>query len=274
MKTTKMTFGFSAVNNGQRNANVEPQVLAVSTEGGFRLTPMVSRILGIAAGDYVMFLSNATEIDTAIDTRNEVIVEFCENNGLDITTPEAALAIHKEFDMWAIAKGIKEYDSKGNEKEVDERLSKEDKIRYVSQNYQAFYDEVVAGVEDEATKEALTREDATREEIIELLIHFVELRKVAKYKGSKTANPAGMTGTNVTLNFTDTNVWKQLKADLKENATKINRIFSVNVEDIQTITIFNGYEDVEVRALILGESTDKEPARKGAGDKSAYETKG
>lgn len=40
MKTVNgMSFGFSAVNAGQRNVAVEPQLIAVSTEGNFRMTP-------------------------------------------------------------------------------------------------------------------------------------------------------------------------------------------------------------------------------------------
>ena len=43
MKTSNvkaMGFGFSAVNAVQRNVSIEPQVIAVSTEGNFRITPV------------------------------------------------------------------------------------------------------------------------------------------------------------------------------------------------------------------------------------------
>ena len=54
MKTVNgMSFGFSAVNAGQRNVAVEPQLIAVSTEGNFRMTPPVSRALGLSSGDYI-----------------------------------------------------------------------------------------------------------------------------------------------------------------------------------------------------------------------------
>ena len=58
MKTVngKMAFGFASVNAGQRNVVVTPQVIAVSTEGGFRITAPVSRVHGIAAGENVMYL--------------------------------------------------------------------------------------------------------------------------------------------------------------------------------------------------------------------------
>ena len=58
MKTTtkKSAFGFSAVNAGQRNVAVDPQIIATSTLGAFRLTAPVTKVLGIQPGDYVMFV--------------------------------------------------------------------------------------------------------------------------------------------------------------------------------------------------------------------------
>ena len=109
--------------------------------------------------------------------------------------------------------------------------------------------------------DALTREGITKEEQMDLLTPFVKPKEVAKYKGSKTSNPAGMTGVGTSLIFTDSNVWNQLKADLGDDATKVNRIFSVDVNDPQEIVMSNGYEDVKVKMLILGESVDKEPSR-------------
>ena len=53
-----------------------------------------------------MFLSNVANIDAAITNKVAEVVDFCEANGLELGSPEAAIALHKEFDMWAIAKGI------------------------------------------------------------------------------------------------------------------------------------------------------------------------
>lgn len=257
-----MSFGFSAVNAGQRNITVEPQVIATSTEGGFRLTPPVTRALGIGHGDYVMFLSNIDNIEAAIAAKDETIVAFCEENGLELGSPEAAIAIHKEFDMWAIAKGIVEYDTKGNKKVCQERLTKNDKIRFVKQNFEEM---LTAAMDSDNVelKDALSREGITKEEQVELLTVGVTPKEVLKYKGSKAANPAGLTGAGTVLNFTDTNVWKQIKMDLGDNDTKVNRIFDVDVEQIQEIAINDGYNNVTVRALTLGEYTDKEPSRLG-----------
>lgn len=266
MKTNgkAMGFGFSAVNAGQRNVSVEPQVIVVSTEGNFRITPPVSRVLGIGHGDYVMFLNNVDNIDAAIAAKDAQIVAFCKEQGLEIGSPEAAIAIHKAFDMWAIAKGIVEYDTKGNQKTSTERLTKNDKIKFVSQNFTDMLEQAMQQADDE-TKEALSRDGITKEEQIDILSAFVTPRELPKYKGSKVANPAGLTGAGTSLTFTDSNVWKQLKADMGDDATALNRVFDVDVENIQDIILNDGYKEVTVKAIVLGEYSDKEPARIGKG---------
>ncbi len=263
MKTSNvkaMSFGFSAVNAGQRNVSVEPQVIAVSTEGSFRITPVVSRVLGVGHGDYVMFLSNVDNIDSAITNNDPEVVAFCKANSLELGSPEAAIALHKEFDMWAIAKGIVEFDTKGNQKTTTERLTKNDKIKFVSQNFEVMLEQAMEQADDEI-KEALSRDGVTKEEQIDILSAFVTPRELPKHKGSKVANPAGLTGAGTSLNFTDSNVWKQLKADMGDDATKFNRVFDIDVEKLQDITLSDGYKDVTVKALVLGSYTDKEPAR-------------
>ena len=259
-----MGFGFGVVNAGQRNVTVEPQFIAVSTEGNFRITPPVSKVLGVGHGDYIMFLNNVDNIDAAIASKADVIVEFCEANGLELGTPEAAIAIHKEFDMWAIAKGIIEYDTKGNVKTTTERLTKNDKVKYVSQHFEEMLAAAAEQADDE-TKEALSRDGITKEEQIDILTAFVVARELPKYKGSKVANPAGLTGAGTSLTFTDSNVWKQLKADMGDDAEKLNRVFDVDVENLQDVTLSDGYNEVTVKAIVLGDSVDKEPARIGKG---------
>lgn len=260
-------FGFSAVNAGQRNVTVEPQVIAVSTEGNFRITPAVSKVLGLQHGEYIMFLSNVDNIDAAIQNNAPEVVEFCEANGLELGSPEAMIAIHKEFDMWAVAKGIAEFDPKGNAKTGTERLTKNDKLKFVSQNFEAMLEGALEEA-DEETKDALSRDGITKDEQIDILTAFVTPKEVAKFKGSKVASPSQTSGIGTALTFTDSNVWKQLKADMGEEASAMNRVFDVDVEDIQDITLSDGYKEVTVKALVLGESTDKEPARIGSKDES------
>ena len=93
-----------------------------------------------------------------------------------------------------------------------ERLTKNDKIKFVSQNFDDMLEQAMLNADDE-TKEALSREGVTKEEQIDILSAFVTPRELPKHKGSKAANPAGLQGAGTSLTFTDSNVWKQLKAD-------------------------------------------------------------
>lgn len=266
MKTAKgIAFGFAAVNAGQRNTTTEPQVIVTSTEGNFRITPQVSKVLGVQHGDNILFVSNVDAIDAAIRDKAEPIVEFCEEQGLDINSPEALIAIHREFDTWGITKGIPELDPKGNQRTTQERLTKNDKIKFVSANFDAFLENALQEA-DEETKDALQRDGITEEEQIDILIEFVKPRELPKFKGSKAANPGGSTGTGVPLTFTDSNVWKQLKADMGEDSTKFNRVFDIDLDNIQDAEINDGYKNVPVKVLVLEDYTDKEPARVGAKD--------
>lgn len=257
-----MSFGFGVVNAGQRNVIVEPQFIAVSTEGNFRITAPVSKALGAGHGDYIMFLNNIDQIDQAISNKDASLVEFCEANGLELGTPEAAIAVHKEFDMWAIAKGIIEYDLKGNVKTMTERLTKKDKTTFVNQNFDTMLESALQSA-DEETKDALTRDGVTKDEQVAILTKYVAARELPKYRGSKAANPAGLTGAGTTLTFTDSNVWKQLKADMGEEAESMNRVWDVDPEAVQDVEVSDGYKNVTVKALILGDYADKEPARIG-----------
>lgn len=258
-----LSFGFAAVNAGQRNVQVDPQLIAVSTSGNFRITPPVSKALGVGHGEYVMFITNAYEIDQAIAAKAPQLVEFAESLGLEFGTPEASVAIHKELDQWAIAKGIAEFDPKGNARTATERLTKADKQKMVKANFDAALEAALAS-DNEELKDALNRDGITEEEQIDILASGVNGRELPKVKGSKVANSGGVTGPGTSLTFTDSNVWNQLKVDMGDDATKLNRSFEIDVEDLQEVQIHNGYELVTVKALILGESTDKEPSRVGS----------
>lgn len=271
MKTfegVKGNFGFAVVTAGQRNVVTDPELIAVSTEGGFRITGAITRVLGVQHGDYVMFINNIANIDRAIAEKVPELVDFVEENGLEWGSPEATIAIHKEFDMWAIARGIQEFDSKGLPVMGKERLTKEDRMRLVN----AKYEEMLAAALESDNKElveALSREDATDEEKKNILCPFVQPVEVPKFKGSKVASPSSVTGLGVNLTFTDSNVWAQLKADLGNKATAINRVYTIDLDNVQKCVINNGYEDVEVSMFILGKPTDKAPVARVAAKKEA-----
>lgn len=280
MKTIakKSAFGFAAVNAGQRNVAVEPQLVALSTLGGFRLTGPATKLLGIAPGDYVGFFSNVDKIDEALSwcTKSindvpaemkdavETTIAFANEQGLELGSAELAIAAHKEFDQWAICKGYALYNSKGTPLTVKERLSLKDKEAIVKANF----DEILASAmasDNAELVEALSREGISYEEQAELLMSVVEGREVPKYKGSKSANPSGMTGVGLNLNFTDSNVWNQLKVGVEE-PTKINRVFDLLVDDAETLLVDNGYEDAKVTIIPLGDYTDKAPATRGGAE--------
>ena len=92
-------------------------------------------------------------------------------------------------------------------------MSKNDKIKYVNTYFQETLESALSSSNEEL-KSALCREGITEDEQKELLISCIQGDEVAKIKGSKCANTAALSGIGVTLNFTDSNVWKQLKADM------------------------------------------------------------
>lgn len=263
MKTFgKMAFGFSAVNAGQRNVSYEPELVVGSNPGSFRITPPVSKALFVGHGDNIMFVTNVDNIDMAIQNKAPEIVEFCTANGLDIDSAEAAIAIHKEFDMWGIAKGIQEFDAKGNPKTTRERMTKADKEKYVD----AHFEECLEGARGSSNEElvaALNREGATEEELKAILVEAIQGDEVPKYKGSKCANPASVTGYGVSLTFTDSNVWNQLKAHMGDRADKMNLVFGIDTDNLVDAELDNGYEVVKAKIAVLGDSKEETPIRVG-----------
>lgn len=261
----KLSFGLGVMNAGQRNVNSEPELIAVSSAGGFRITAAVSKALGLAHGDYVMFITNRNGIDKAIAEKDEQLVAFCEERGLDITTEAAYEAIHTEFDVWGLAKGVAKFDAAGNPVLSRERIGSDVKKRYVEEHFE----ELIAQVNEsknEELKAAINREGITEEEVKKYLGKLVQGDEVQKFEGSKTANTSLLTGVGVPLTFTDSNIWNILKSDLSE-PTKINKIYSVDVANLQDAPVNNGFETVNVKVAILGASRIEKPVR--VGDKKA-----
>lgn len=258
-----LSFGMGIVNAGQRAVSEEPELVVVSTPGSFRMTAQVSKALGIAHGEYVMFINNCANIDNAIINKVPEVVAFCEEQGLDIDSPEAVIAVHTEFDIWALAKGIVELDKNGNPCTTRIRMTKNDKIKYVNTYFQETLEGALSSSNEEL-KSALGREGITEDEQKELLVSCIQGDEVAKIKGSKCANTAALSGIGVTLNFTDSNVWKQLKADMTdEEATSKNRVYTVDIDNLQEAVVNNGHKDIVVKIAMLTEYKDEEPIRIG-----------
>ena len=249
METNGIKFGFGVVQSGQRKAAYDPELAVLTTHGGFRITPQVSKALGIANGDYVMFINNFDQIDAAARAQADVVVDYCNQNGLDITDPATLDTLHEVFGQWAIAKGIKAYSDKGVVLKVVDRMSKKEKEAAVAANFDAALEAAMAS-DDAELKDAVSAEGLTRDQQIEILAAAMAAPEVDKYLGSKCANASDMIGTGVVLNFTDSNIWNILKADLrKEVKTSVIRSYPIDLTQLDYCEVNNGYEKVRVPYL-------------------------
>ena len=264
----KLSFGLGAVNVAKRNAVSEPELVVNPTVGGFRITPAVSRALGLTNGGYIMFVSNIDAIEQAIANKDENLVAFCAEENIDMNTPEGVKAIHEAFDEWGIAKGIQMFDKNGNAVKTKERMSKTDKVEYVTNNFDDVLKAAIENGEPEFAA-SLQVEGITKEEQIEILANAVNPEQVNKYYGSKCSNPSNLSGTSVSLTFSDSAVWGALKEDLGEEAKKMSRTFEVDIKELREVPYFNGHKEVIVKAAMLGEFKDAESTRKSKGEDDA-----
>lgn len=264
----KLSFGLGAVNVAKRNAVSEPELVVNPTVGGFRITPAVSRALGLTNGGYIMFVSNIDAIEQAIANKDENLVAFCAEENIDMNTPEGVKAIHEAFDEWGIAKGIQMFDKNGNAVKTKERMSKTDKVEYVTNNFDDVLKAAIENGEPEFAA-SLQVEGITKEEQIEILANAVNPEQVNKYYGSKCSNSSNLSGTGVSLTFSDSAVWGALKEDLGEEAKKMSRTFEVDIKELREVPYFNGHKEVIVKAAMLGEFKDAENTRKSKGEDDA-----
>lgn len=261
----KLSFGLGAVNVAKRNAVSEPELVVNPTVGSFRITPAVSRALGLTNGGYIMFVSNIDAIEQAIANKDENLVAFCAEENIDMNTPEGVKAIHEAFDEWGIAKGIQMFDKNGNAVKTKERMSKTDKVEYVTNNFDDVLKAAIENGEPEFAA-SLQVEGITKEEQIEILANAVNPEQVNKYYGSKCSNSSNLSGTGVSLTFSDSAVWGALKEDLGEEAKKMSRTFEVDIKELREVPYFNGHKEVIIKAAMLGEFKDTESTRKSKGD--------
>lgn len=264
----KLSFGLGAVNVAKRNAVSEPELVVNPTVGGFRITPAVSRALGLTNGGYIMFVSNIDAIEQAIANKDENLVAFCAEENIDMNTPEGVKAIHEAFDEWGIAKGVQMFDKNGNAIKTKERMSKTDKVEYVTNNFDDVLKAAIENGEPEFAA-SLQVEGITKEEQIEILANAVNPEQVNKYYGSKCSNSSNLSGTGVSLTFSDSAVWGALKEDLGEEAKKMSRTFEVDIKELREVPYFNGHKEVIVKAAMLGEFKDAESTRKSKGEDDA-----
>lgn len=262
MKTFgKLSFGMSVVNLAKRGVVAEPELIANTTPGSFRLTAPVTRALGIASGDYVMFVGNTAAIDMAIAQKDEELVAWCQENNIDITSSAGIAAIHEAFDMWAVAKGIQEFDAKGNPVKVSERWTKDAKMTYVANDFDNIFESAKANGDADFVA-ALTAKDMTKEAQIEMIANSLQPEIVDKYRGAKCANPSKLVGIGNVVTFADASVWLALKANMGETMKFHSRIFSVDITELMDVVVNDGCKDVTIKAAVLKEYRDVESTRK------------
>lgn len=259
----KIQFGFSAIQAGQKSStvNAEPRLTVSCTPGKFVITSPVTKAMGVAVGENVMFFNNISEIETAISQKNDDLVAWAAENGIDLDTSEGQLAVLKEFTTWGIAKGYAQFDSKGNPLYVSERYTKEDKQKYIDDNYA----EIIAA-NREVFIERNGGEDADDEVLKQYIkVEEIESPKVQSYSGSKTMTTSNATGVGCQLSFTDTSIWNAMKADLQEKDKK-NRLFSVELDNPFTATVNNGKEKIDILVYPLSFEADVDPIVRGNKD--------
>lgn len=253
-----LKFGVTAVVSGQKSnvVNAEPQLVANSTNGKFTITAPVSKALGIAAGENVMFLNNIPGVEAAMQARLADLVEWANANGVDLDTVEGQAAVMAEFTQWYIAKGVHLYDSKGNPKMSTERYTEDDKLNYIK-----LHGAEIVEANREALLERLGVDEATDEELIAAItVDDIESPKFHSMSGSKTATTSNATGVGLQLGFTDTAIWNQLKGDLdKDSRSKVNRVYSVDLANAEKAEYNNGKETVELTVYPITFVSDEAP---------------
>uniref|UniRef100_A0AAU8MIA3 Coat protein n=1 Tax=Geladintestivirus 1 TaxID=3233133 RepID=A0AAU8MIA3_9CAUD len=261
MKKGNLSFAsFNAVISGQKSNVVDatPMLIANSTKGKFTVTAPVTKYLGVAAGENIMFVNNIDGLMEAIEANTPEIQAAADAIGADLTTTEGQKKFIAEYTIWAIAKGQILYNGNGTEKKSTVRMTVEDKKAYIAK-----HGEEIAEVNKDMLLDRLGVEDASIEELIAAIsVDDIELLTTS-LSGSKTATTSNATGVGLQLGFTDNNIWNQMKSDIEEEErTKINRKYNVLLDDAFTVKFNNGYEFVDVKCVPVEFVADEAPVNR------------
>ena len=262
MKLGKISFGVSAVVAGQKSStvNAAPQLVANSTKGKFTITSPVSKALGIAPGENMMFMNNISGIETEIAKRNPDLMAYAEEKGWDLDTREGQEACIKEFTQWYIAKGQPIYDNKGQAVTAKAAMTKEEKQALIDEHAM----DIVAANREELLKRS-GKDEATDEELVEFItVDDIESPTYHVNSGSKCSTTGKATGVGCQLGCTDRSIWTQLKSDLGDNMEKKNRVYTVELGEGENQEFFNGNDTVTVVAYPITFVEDTDPLRVGA----------
>lgn len=259
----KIGFSLNSVQAGQKSAtvNAEPRLICNSTTGKFTVTAPVTKALGIAVGENLMFTNNAAQAEALVANPNEDCLAWAAENGIDLNTAEGQKALYDELFVWAIAKGVPQFDSKGNAIKAKERYTKEDKQKFIDANADAILAE-----NREALIERNGGVDADDDTLKALItVEDVPSPEYHAHTGSKTATTGNSTGIGCQLNLTDTSIWHQLKKDIPaDERDGVNRVFAVDLENPIEANVDDGTRDgVVVKAYLLEFLSDEKPMVRG-----------
>lgn len=258
--TDKLQFGFTAVQSGLKSSvvNAIPTLTVNSTEGKFTITAPVSKALNIAVGENVAFSSNAAKVEEAIAAHADAVMNCAAELGVDIDTYEGHQKVLNELTIWAIYKGVAKVTRAGKPIMVVERVTTAEKEKFIAEHkaeiVAANRDELIARVGDE---------NASDEDLAAAItVKDIPSPTVQDYTGSRCATSSNATGVGVTLTFSDTSKWNQMKADL-EVKTSVNRVYDVLLENPISVGVNNGKEELVVTGYPIVFREDTKPARIG-----------
>ena len=263
MKLGNVSFGLgslSVVNSGAKVvANVAPQLIALSTKGGFAITPAVSKALVLSTGDNIMFVNNLAWAENAIATRDEEVIKIAEENNLDLDNEVDAQTLLNAITRWFIGKAFAKKTKTGAPVMTTVRMTNEEKEELLANQA----DSIVAENRDVLIEKFELSADASDEEIkSHLTIDDIAAPETQAFVGAKVASNGNTPGVGLKLTFSDTSTWEQLKSDL-EDKSAVKRAFDVDVKNPVSIKMSNGFEDVDVTLYPVGEYTDEKPSRIG-----------
>lgn len=267
MKINGLSFGINVVASGVKVSSVitEPVLVASSTKGSFNISGVVSKALGLLPGDNIMFANDATDVEKAVMNRVDAVVEFAQNNGFDLDTPEGTAACVAAATTWYIAKGVPMFKKTGEPIMVNVRFTKDEKKKFFDENV----DDVIKNNRKKLIAAYNLAETATDDEIKKAFkIDDMPAPQIQSVSGCKLAATGSATGVGLKLSFSDTNNWEQLKSDM-EDKTAMKRSFDVDIKNPITSKFNNGKEDVDVVFYALGEHKDELPSRIGKKNEDA-----
>lgn len=262
----QLNVALSAVTPGQKNgqASVEPTLIAKSTDGGFQLTPAVTKALGLKAGDTVFFANNIAGVRGVVEAKTEEVISIAAELGVDINTVEGANAVVDACTRYYIGKGYQQFDKYGNPAKATLRMSVADKEKFIKEHTA----EIIAANRDELIKRAGDPNASDEVLAAQISVEDIPSPEIDAYFGSRTSNPSGMTNVGATLHFTDNYMWNTLKADLEDKKSK-NRKFKVDLTSPVEYPADNGKEKIVVNVYPFEFDEDVDPMRRTKADEQS-----